>query len=166
VVAAAAAELAAAEVAAAEVAAAGAGAGAGAAAGTAVTPQTAAAIATAVQTAMASANAGTRLEGRVADAIQRAGISLINFNQRFGVAGKIGEIDIETADVIIETTIRGNGKLPQITNLMNNPTMNPGGKPVVLYAPNYSPLAADEIRRAGGYVATNIDSLIDFLRSF
>ncbi len=52
-------------------------------------------------------------------------------------SGKLGEVDLETQDHIIEIHDGSGGKRKQITKNLNNPQIN-RDKDVILYSPNYS----------------------------
>ena len=111
-----------------------------------------------VSTALRSKNPAARLEGQVADSFKS---SLVSF-QREVKAGNtiVGEIDIELKSAIIEvTTGSGRGKANQISRLVNDRSLNPSGKPVVLYAPEITAGRAKNIQDAGGHVARNMDEL-------
>jgi len=118
----------------------------------------------AIHEALASADEGTQLEGQVAQGLKDAGFNLQGFQAEVGPNGSIGEKDIETSEAIIETTVSSSGKLSQVTKLMSNPEMNPSGKPVILYAPNYGGAATNSITQGGAYVAKNMQELTDLLR--
>jgi hypothetical protein len=118
----------------------------------------------AIAAAMISSNAGTHLEGQTAQHIMDAGIHILAFNKEIGPNGAIGEIDIKTPDAIIETTIKRRDKLGQIKDLMTDKQLNPDGKPVILYAPNYGPTAGQAILDAGGYIARTSAELIALLK--
>ncbi|MGK7881798.1 MAG: hypothetical protein AB4060_17125 [Crocosphaera sp.] len=104
-----------------------------------------------------------QLEGIVANAIIEAGITVISFNQEFGVNGEIGEIDIETPLAIIEVTTQSSRKLKQIQKLLFNSIINPTHKSVILYAPNYKTTPSQDIVNAGAYLAKNITELLEVL---
>src|SRR5207248_2131553 len=69
---------------------------------------------------------------------------LVDFNRQVGPNGATGEVDVETTRAIIEVTTRRTGKLKQIQKLLSHPDMNPLGKPVILFAPNYGRTATGE----------------------
>jgi hypothetical protein len=119
----------------------------------------------AIQAARESSNPGTQLEGQVAQHIKDAGIDVISFNKKFGPNAAIGEIDVETPNAIIEVTTQKARKLTQVQGLMDNPQLNPTGKPVILYAPNYLRTAGKEISDAGASVVRTPEELINLLRS-
>jgi hypothetical protein len=119
----------------------------------------------AIQAARQSSDPGTQLEGQVAQHIKDAGIDVISFNKEFGPNASIGEIDVETPDAIIEVTRAERGKLRQIRKLMGNPQLNPAGKPVILYAPNYLQTAGKDVSNAGAPVVRTPEALINLLRS-
>jgi hypothetical protein len=119
----------------------------------------------AIRTARESGNPGTQLEGQAAQHIKDAGIEVTGFNKGFGPNASIGEIDIETPHAIVEVTAAARGKLTQIRELMGNPQLNPTGKPIILYAPNYLRTAGKAVSDAGGSVARTPEELINLLRS-
>jgi hypothetical protein len=116
-----------------------------------------------IQAALNSSNAGEQLEGEVASGLQKAGVEITNFQKAVGPNGSIGEIDVETPQAIIETTVSASGKLSQISKLIGNPEMNPLSKPVILYAPNYGNTAAGDITEAGAHVVRNLGDLTTLL---
>lgn len=72
----------------------------------------------AISDTLSSGNPQKVLEGTVANAIQLVGINLVSFNKEVGFNGSIGEIDVETAKVIIEVTTQDSRKLKQIQKLI------------------------------------------------
>jgi hypothetical protein len=102
---------------------------------------------------------------RRAQRIKDAGIDIIGYNTKLGPNASIGEIDIETPNAIVEVTVQKGGKLTQIRELMGNPQLNPTGKPIILYAPNYLRTAGKAVSDAGGSVARTPEELINLLRS-
>jgi hypothetical protein len=116
-----------------------------------------------IEEALASSNPGTKLEGQVAQGLKDAGFEVESFQREVGPGGSVGEVDVETPNAIIETTLSPSGKLGQIDKLINNPEMNPTGKPVILYAPNYGGAATDAVVGAGASVAKNMDQLTALL---
>jgi hypothetical protein len=121
------------------------------------------AVAAQVEAALASADPDVVLEGQAAQIAQEAGQQIVRFQAPIGENGAIGEIDVETERAIIETTNSPSGKLSQIQKEMTNTAMNPGGKPVVLYAPNYTVTAGRAITDAGAYLARTPEELTDIL---
>jgi hypothetical protein len=107
----------------------------------------------AIAEAIASSNDGKRLEGLTAQQIIGAGFNIVSFARKIGVSGADGEIDIETPDIIIETTIKKRvDKFNQIKDLASNTQINPHNKPVILYAPNYQK-SGRHIMSTGAYLA-------------
>lgn len=111
-----------------------------------------------IMTALKSAEAATRLEGEAAAAL---GETVTGFQKVVTQGGKVvGEIDVETTKAIVEVT---NGasprKLQQITKLIGNKTLNPNGKPVVVYGPNLGRQAAQALEKAGAKVVRTLDQL-------
>jgi hypothetical protein len=88
---------------------------------------------------------------------------LVDFNRKVGPEGAIGEVDVETSKAIIEVTTRRSGKSRQIRKLLANPAMNPAGKPVILFAPNYGPHATKNISDLGVVVVHTIEELLGVL---
>lgn len=110
-----------------------------------------------VRAAMRSADPAVRAEGEVAWRVFR---TLERFQEVVSPGGRrLGEIDVETVDRIIEVTIgQGKGKLTQIGKLLG-PAMNPSGKQVVLYAPNIGNHLADQVVAAGARVVRSLAEL-------
>ena len=113
-----------------------------------------------VEQALRSSDPDTVLEGRVAKAVE---VDLVDFNRKVGPEGAIGEVDIETSKAIIEVTTRRSGKARQIKKLLANLAMNPAGKPVILFAPNYGPHATRNISELGVVVVRTIEELLGVL---
>jgi len=116
----------------------------------------------AIKAALESGNPGQELEGQVGNLLKD---TLVGFQQKImGESGKVaGEIDAETSEAIIEVTTEKSEKFGQVQKLMNNPVLNPSGKPVILYGPNYTTGAAKAITRIGGYVVRSSQELLDLL---
>lgn len=57
-------------------------------------------------------------------------------------------------------TVSSSGKLSQVRGLLTDPIRNPLSKPVILYAPNYSNTAGQDIVSAGEYVVRTQQELI------
>jgi hypothetical protein len=117
----------------------------------------------AINNTLSSDNQQRVLEGIVATAIIQAGFNLVSFNKAVGVNGEIGEIDVETEKAIIEVTTQTSRKLKQIQKLISNLELNPGGKPVILYAPNYKFTPSQDIINAGSYVVRDQKELLELL---
>jgi hypothetical protein len=113
-----------------------------------------------IEQALRSNDPDTVLEGRVAKAVEE---DLVDFNRKVGPEGAIGEVDVETSKAIIEVTTRRSGKSRQIRKLLANPAMNPAGKPVILFAPNYGPHATKNISDLGVVVVHTIEELLGVL---
>jgi hypothetical protein len=113
-----------------------------------------------VEQALRSNDPDTVLEGRVAQAVAA---DLVDFNRKVGPEGTIGEVDVETSKAIIEVTTRRSGKSRQIRKLLVDPAMNPAGKPVILFAPNYGPHATRNIAELGVVVVRTIEELLGVL---
>ncbi len=117
----------------------------------------------AINNTLSSDNQQRVLEGVVATAIIQAGFNLVSFNKAVGVNGEIGEIDVETEKAIIEVTTQTSRKLKQIQKLISNLELNPDGKPVILYAPNYKLTPSQDIINAGSYVVRDQKELLELL---
>ncbi|MBC6420773.1 MAG: hypothetical protein GDA43_23645 [Hormoscilla sp. SP5CHS1] len=111
----------------------------------------------AIENATASPDSDKQLEATVARYVQQEGFTVIKFNTLFysinpntGGQNYIGEIDIEVAEAIIEVTNQPRKKAGQIGKLITNPNMNPTGKQVILYAPNFIVGAGEAVIRVGG----------------
>jgi hypothetical protein len=113
-----------------------------------------------IEQALQSNDPDTVLEGRVAKAVEE---SLVDFNRKVGPEEAIGEVDVETSKAIIEVTTRRSGESGQIRKLLANPAMNPAGKPVILFAPNYGPHATRNISDLGVVVVRTIEELLGVL---
>jgi len=100
------------------------------------------------------------LAGEVARAVAD---DLVDFNRKVGPNGAIGEVDVETRRAIIEVTTRRTGKLKQIQKLLSHPGMNPSGKSVILFAPNYGRTATQDIIDAGAIVVRTREELLRVL---
>ena len=111
-----------------------------------------------VRVAAQSSDAATALEGQVA---QRFKEKLVSFQRKVWVGGKqIGEIDVELDNVIIEVTKgEGGGKFGQAQKLLNNRSMNPSGKPVIVYGPDLKPGLVRQLRANGVKVAQTMQEL-------
>jgi hypothetical protein len=118
---------------------------------------------TKINAALQSENPGTKLEGKVGKALRDAGFNVMQFQQKIGKYGSIGEIDVSTDKAIIEVFIGRKGKLQSIEDKINIQQLNPRGKPVILYAPNYQSTAAKNIINSGAQVCRNIEDLINVL---
>lgn len=91
---------------------------------------------------MKSSSPGELLEGQVGKALYDKGV-LVDYQSIFRhkfVDGKplgLGEIDAETPNFIIEVASGTKpGKQEQLLKFINNPTLNPDRKQVILFAPN------------------------------
>jgi len=105
---------------------------------------------------------GDQLENLVEGHLRKEGVRFTR-NVKVGPNGAIGQKDFETDQAIIEVTIQRSGKLNQVTKLMAHPQINPTGKPVVLFAPDYGRLAAADISARGGIVVNQGTTLLDDL---
>ncbi len=72
----------------------------------------------------------------------------------------ITDVDIETSKVLIEVTVSPDGKGSQIDKYINNTTVNPSKKAVILYGENYTNAAAKKnIETLGAFVVNNSSEL-------
>ncbi|TAF57963.1 MAG: hypothetical protein EAZ60_05430, partial [Oscillatoriales cyanobacterium] len=115
----------------------------------------------AIQNNLASTNAGTKLEARTANLLRH---DLISYGRKeLNANGSLlGEVDVETSNVIIEATISSGGKAGQIAKLQTDRLLNPGKKPVILFAPNYTDAAQAELP-SGVRVFRTEQGLIDYV---
>ncbi len=115
-------------------------------------------IADKVNAALSSTNPGTKLEGQVAEHL---GDQVTKFQEviRYPSGAAAGDIDVETEKAIIEVTGKRAGKIGQLTKYLTNTLMNPDGKAVILYAPNYLGSAAQDVAALNIPVARNFDEL-------
>ena len=113
-----------------------------------------------IEQALQSGDSDKVLEGKVARAVAD---DVIDFNRKVGPHGATGEVDVETRQAIIEVTTRRMGKAKQIHKLLSNPEMNPSGKPVILFAPNYGHTATKTITDAGAVVVRTVAELLAIL---
>lgn len=110
-----------------------------------------------VDDALRSTDEDVKLEGRVA---REAGEHrVVGFQEKVGPHGSTGEKDVETDKAIIEVTNARKGKLSQLEKLRDNRDLNPDGKPVILYAPNYNGPATRGLQEKGFVVVRNREEL-------
>ncbi len=118
-----------------------------------------------VDAALNSGNAGTILEGKVANHLYG---QLTAFQWKWIGPNNlpIGETDVEVAQAIISCTVGKGNKVDQITKEITNLVINPTGKKVILYAPNMKFNAISSITQAGGVVARSLEELDALLIKF
>ena len=118
-----------------------------------------------VAAAVNSSDDQRRLEGLVA----RVLISrLFAFNREItdlATCEVIREIDVETSNAIIEVTTTDQRKLRQVLDEKNNKLINPKGKQVILYAPDYSHAADQQFAKHGIPIMRSLKDLFDYQRS-
>ncbi|MDQ3252559.1 MAG: hypothetical protein M3R15_01435 [Acidobacteriota bacterium] len=119
----------------------------------------------AIDEALNSGDAGRVLEGQVATYVKDDFNDLVAFDKKIGPNGSIGQIDVESGTAIIEVTTQSAGKLGQLQDYINNTALNPSGKAVVMYAPNYTRNAARAADKAGIHVVRNKQELLELLGS-
>lgn len=115
--------------------------------------------------AMNSLNPGVKLEGETANAL---GSKVINFQKNInGSGGRIGEIDIETNNAIIDCFHGLTSKEPStFFKYFNEHSqyMNPQGKQVILYAPNIDATKVAGIETIGVKVVRTMEELQSLVR--
>jgi hypothetical protein len=74
-------------------------------------------------------------------------------------------VDVETSNAIIEVSTTDENKLKQVLKLKNNKQINPTGKPVILFAPNYSHAADQQFKANGITIIRSYEDLFAYLRS-
>ncbi|HEU5376783.1 MAG TPA: RHS repeat-associated core domain-containing protein [Ktedonobacteraceae bacterium] len=90
--------------------------------------------------ALSSSDQGTRFEGDAGSLVDEYS-EVVSFQRKEinPATGKIvGDVDVESPNLLIEATLQTGGKTDQISKLLTNELLNPNGKPVVLYAPRYT----------------------------
>ena len=120
-----------------------------------------------IQDALSAADRRVQEPGIVADFLDKHGYDIRLFNQPFlrpDAAGPIGDVDIEIDKAIVEITVSPQGKRGQIAKLLSNKTLNPSGKPVILFSRDYTPTAAREVKQAGGIVVRSEQELLQELQ--
>jgi hypothetical protein len=120
----------------------------------------------AIQQALGSTDRATRLAALVGQAVNDPAVEdqVVAFQKGFGGPGSpIGEIDVETENVIIEVTTGNAGKVAQLQNLLGNPLLNPSAKQVLLFAPNYGKFATQSAEDIGVRVIKSFSDLQSYL---
>lgn len=110
---------------------------------------------------------GDALEDEVEKALTDAGVAIEKRAQDVidPLTNRVlTDIDIEVEKAIIEVTSKRSGKLGQIEERVTNALINPNGKMVVLYAPNYLGVAGRAVEDAGGVVVRDLPSLIALVK--
>lgn len=109
---------------------------------------------------------GDALEDEVEKALREAGVPIEKRAQdvKDATGRVLTDIDIEVPQAIIEVTSKRSGKLEQIEQRVTNALINPTGKPVILYAPNYLGTAGAAVEGAGGLVVRNLSDLVALVR--
>jgi filamentous hemagglutinin len=109
---------------------------------------------------------GYVLEGQIGKALDERGL-LLNFQSKirsgFTANGRpigLGEIDAETPRYIIESKAGKNFDLKELLKLKNNTLLNPERKPVVVFAPKFTPNQIKTINSNGIVVVQNFDQLL------
>lgn len=99
----------------------------------------------------AMAVSSERSERQEAEVAMFLGDEVVAFHQEFlnDKGQLIGDVDVATKETIIEVTNAKNGKLRQLRKYRMNRTINPEGKSVVLYAPNYRFFAQKDVISEG-----------------
>ena len=111
-----------------------------------------------VRAATRSPDPTIRIEGQIARRFRRR---LHAFQHEVRVAGRrVGEIDVELDDVIIEVTSgRGRKKFQQIQRLMHNRDLNPGGKRVVVFGPQLREGLIWQLEQSSAIVVHTLEDL-------
>jgi len=110
-----------------------------------------------VNAALETGTEGARLEGQVARTFFN---DVVSFNKQVFSAGRrIGEIDVELKNAIVEVTTDQGGKAGQAGKLVNDKVLNPLGKVVIVYGPNITKRAGQAIEAAGARVARTPEEL-------
>ena len=86
------------------------------------------------------------------------------YGEKFGENPSIGEIDFRANNIIIEVTVRKNGKAAQIKRLINDKRINPNDDLVILFAQNYKDTPAKDIDKQGAFVIRDSDELIEIIK--
>lgn len=114
-----------------------------------------------INKALKSQKAGTKLEGEVAQAL---GNRVTDFQKKIVTSeGLLGEIDVETADYIIEVTSGRSSKTASEFGKYFGTQMNPDGKGVILFAPNLNETKVESIEEAGVVIIRSIKELLEYL---
>lgn len=93
----------------------------------------------------------------------------VQWIRNLGPDGPVGDIDAETPGAILEAK---SGKTwdsdntDQIRKLLTNPQLNPTGKPVIVYAPNFNDEMVVRVRAAGAIVVQNEEQVIEILKLY
>ncbi len=109
---------------------------------------------------------GAQLEAEVERDPTAAGVPITNRGQKFydAATGRLlGEIDVEVPQAIIEVTTETSGKLPQLQKYFT-PLFNPGGKPVILFAPDYGGAASRAAEQMGVLVVRFTNDLAGLVK--
>lgn len=118
-----------------------------------------------IKAALASGVPGKILEGRLARALIAFGEELVSFQREiFENGARIGEIDVETENLIIDATVETDGKTKQISRYVKDPRLNPKGKQVILFAPDFKSGAAQSVQALGVKVFRNLTELQRYLQ--
>lgn len=108
---------------------------------------------------------GDKFEANTAQSLLARGFQILKYRWEYILStGARGEIDIETPEAMIEVTIGAEGKQSQALGY-KDPSVNPSGKPVIVYAPNYSAGAARQLANNGISVARDLDALANMLHA-
>lgn len=119
-----------------------------------------------VAEALSSSDPGTEFEGKTALSVLP---DLVRCRQicRWPDGSMIVDIDAETAHAIIEVTNAPDGKRDQVNTLLNNTIVNPRRKPIILFAPGFTPgamRAAEQVDPDNVHGAKTWQDLKEWLR--
>lgn len=112
---------------------------------------------------LATGSQGERFEPETARHLLSENIQILRFRSPITTSdGRPGEIDIETPEVIIEATLRPQGKLDQVLKYKDR-LVNPGNKPVIVYSAGYTDQAEIALAKQGISVARTLTQLLDMI---
>ncbi|HEU5378532.1 MAG TPA: hypothetical protein VFV38_24180 [Ktedonobacteraceae bacterium] len=100
--------------------------------------------------------------------VRAQGGNVVRFDQNIdgGPNGRYGQVDVETENTIFEVKSGKNWQgakyNDQIAELQG-PNINPQGKAVVIYAPNFKPSAVAAAQATGAIVITSQEELIMYI---
>jgi len=117
-----------------------------------------------VAAAVNSSSPQKRLEGQVARALISDLVALNRKITDLETGEVVREIDVEASNLIIEVTTTDKKKLQQVLDEKDNKLINPKGKQVILYAPDYSHAADQQFAKYGIPIVRSLEGLFDYLR--
>lgn len=105
----------------------------------AIPPEVRARVIAGIQADLKSIDEGKQFQAQAAQAMRAGGVRMIGYGRK--VVGKyrtITDVDVETEHAMVEITKSDGGKLDQVLDMQRDRRINPEGKAVALYAPNYT----------------------------